>query len=523
MSFSTIRLILWDHLTHSLDVFKDADSDSDLFVFLETKEEATYVKHHKKKLVFLWSAQRHFANEVKEKGFKTCYVTYGDKDNTHDLYSEIKRISSDHEITKLVTTRPGDFRTYEILKKLSDDGIINVTINEDNRFYCTIENFKDWAENRKSLTMEYFYRMLRKDNGILMTDEGEPEGEKWNFDKDNRKSIPEDLSIPDRYCQPNNSQSDDSLSHDEITADVMKLVESEFQDHFGDVDGFSYAVTRKDAKKALSLFLKERLEYFGDYQDAMVQNEPWLFHSHISFYLNAGLLTARECVEAVESAYYDDNAPINAAEGFIRQILGWREYVRGIYWLLMPDYKDKNELKANGNLPDFFWSGDTKLNCLKQCIHETKDNAYAHHIQRLMVLGNFCLIAGIDPKYVNEWYMIVYADAHEWVELPNVSGMILFADGGYLGSKPYAASGSYINKMSDYCKNCDYNISDKVGESACPFNYLYWDFMDRNQEKLSSNRRLSMPYATYKKMSDDKKDTIRSDAKTFLTSIGVQK
>ena len=251
----------------------------------------------------------------------------------------------------------------------------------------------------------------------------------------------------------------------------------------------------------------------------MIQGEPWMYHSHISFYLNCGLLLPMECVKAAENAYLSKKAPLNAVEGFIRQIIGWREYVRGIYWLKMPDYAVQNFFEAKRKLPDFYWSTDTKMNCLHQCVKETKQNAYAHHIQRLMVLGNFALIAGLNPVEVNEWFLIVYADAYEWVELPNVSGMILFADGGYLASKPYAAGGSYINKMSDYCKNCRYKVTEKNGLDACPFNYLYWDFLARNRDKLSSNYRMGMMYKTYDRMSHDKKQAIANDSKQFLDSL----
>jgi len=278
-------------------------------------------------------------------------------------------------------------------------------------------------------------------------------------------------------------------------------------------------VTREQALQVLDKFITERLVNFGDYQDAMVQNEPWLYHSHISFYINCGLLNPLECIEAVQKAYYDIKVPLNATEGFIRQILGWREYVRGIYWLKMPNYAELNFFNADKNLPEFYWNANTKMNCLRQCVMETEKNAYAHHIQRLMVLGNFALLAGIDPKQVNEWFLIVYADAYEWVEMPNVTGMILYADGGYLASKPYAAGGNYINKMSNYCKTCSYKVTQKNGDSACPFNYLFWDFLIRNRSKLEKNPRIGMMYRTFDKMDTDKKTAIRLDSERFLKGL----
>ena len=278
-------------------------------------------------------------------------------------------------------------------------------------------------------------------------------------------------------------------------------------------------MTRRQALVALKQFIQRRLALFGDYQDAMLQGEPWMFHSHISFYLNCGLLLPGECIKQVEQAYHDGVAPLNAVEGFIRQILGWREYVRGIYWLKMPEYAEHNFFNAQRALPDFYWTGKTRMNCLKQCVNETQQNAYAHHIQRLMVLGNFALVAGIAPEEVNDWFHVVYADAYQWVELPNVSGMILFADGGYLASKPYAAGGNYINKMSNYCKQCHYKVSVKNGETACPFNYLYWDFLARNHDKLSNNHRLGMIYRVYQRMDTAKQQQIRDDANQFLDSL----
>lgn len=340
-------------------------------------------------------------------------------------------------------------------------------------------------------------------------DGNKPIGGKWNYDYENRKSPPKEINIPKPYC----------AKIDNITREVLQLVQEKFPEHFGDLEPFYFAVTREQALEALRLFIKERLCNFGDYQDAMLEGEPWMYHSHISFYLNCGLLLPLECVRAAEHSYHKELASLNAVEGFIRQIMGWREYVRGIYWLKMPKYKEENFFNAKHNLPGFYWDANTKMNCLRQCVLETKQNAYAHHIQRLMVLGNFALIAGIDPKQVNEWFWIVYADAYEWVELPNVSGMILFADGGYLASKPYAAGGSYINKMSNYCKNCSYKVKKKNGPDACPFNYLYWDFLARHQKKLRSNSRISMIYNIYDRMNKDQKQAISDDSQNLLTSL----
>jgi deoxyribodipyrimidine photolyase-related protein len=356
--------------------------------------------------------------------------------------------------------------------------------------------------------MEYFYREMRKKYDILMQG-NDPIGGQWNYDAENRKPPKAGLNIPSPYVG----------ECDDITQDALSLAAEHFGDHFGDLEPFYFAVTRDEALQVLDQFIERRLSHFGDYQDAMVQGEPWMYHSHISFYLNCGLLLPLECVRAAERAYSEAKAPLNAVEGFIRQIIGWREYVRGIYWLKMPEYVSENFLQADRQLPDFYWTANTKMNCLRQCVSETKKNAYAHHIQRLMVLGNFALLAGIHPKFVNEWFLIVYADAYEWVELPNVSGMILFADGGYLASKPYAASGSYINKMSNYCKTCSYKVAKKNGPDACPFNYLYWDFLSRNREKLQSNHRIGMMYKNYDRMGAEKQKEIRDDSDNFFIRL----
>lgn len=503
----TLRLILGDQLSHNISSLQKAKSE-DIVFMCEVTEEATYVKHHKKKIAFLFSAMRHFAEELKEKNFNVEYVKLDDNENTGTFFSEVKRQTQKHNIEKIVVTFPGEYRVLEDFKSWEEKLHIPVEILNDDRFLCTPDTFKKWAEGRKQLRMELFYREMRKEHNILM-DGTKPEGGKWNYDSENRKPPEGGLFIPQTYT----AQTDD------ITKEVIKLVSERFYNHFGDLEPFYFAVTRDQALYALDKFIDERLADFGDFQDAMIEGEAWMYHSHLSFYINCGLLNPKECIEKAEKAYQENKAPLNAVEGFIRQILGWREYIRGIYWLKMPGYEKENFFNASRPLPDFFWTAQTDMNCLKQCVQETKENAYAHHIQRLMVLGNFALIAGLNPKEVNDWYLLVYADAYEWVELPNVSGMILFADGGYLASKPYAAGGSYINKMSNYCNNCKYNVKDKNGETACPFNYLYWDFLARNREKLQNNHRIGMMYRTYDRMGDDKKQAIQNDSEKFLNNI----
>lgn len=499
-------LVLGDQLNKSLSSITRIDKQNDVILMCEVRQEAEYVKHHKKKIAFLFSAMRHFAKELKQAGYRVEYTKLDDANNAGSFKCEVARAVKQHQPEKIIMTEPGEYRVLHDIQTWKLDTPIEILA--DDRFICTHDEFSEWAAGRKQLRMEYFYRDMRKKHDILMQD-GKPAGGEWNYDSQNRKPPKQGLDIPASY----------SARPDKITQEVISLIDNEFADHFGDLRPFYFAVTRKQALQALKQFIQERLIHFGDYQDAMIENEPWMYHSHISFYLNCGLLLPLECITAAEQAYYDEQAPLNAVEGFIRQIIGWREYIRGIYWLKMPDYENQNFLEAKRKLPSLYWGADTQMNCLKQCVAETRENAYAHHIQRLMVLGNFALISGVHPDEVNEWYLIVYADAYQWVELPNVTGMVLFADGGELGSKPYAASGAYINKMSNYCKNCHYKVSKKKGEDACPFNYLYWDFLLRNQNKLSDNHRLAMIYKTLERMSDEKKQTIQQDSQRFFSAL----
>ena len=505
---STLRLILGDQLSQSISSLEGCDQSEDIILMCELWSEATYVKHHKKKIAFLFSSMRHYAKEVRQSGYKVEYIKIDDPSNTGSFRDEVERALKRHNIERIVITHPGEYRVLADIKRWEADFGVPVEIRTDHRFLCTPDDFTDWAKDRKQLRMEYFYREMRKKYSVLM-DGDAPVGGQWNYDAENRKPPKEGLSIPKPYTN----------DIDEITRDVIELVAKRFPNHFGDLEPFYFAVTRDQALQVFKLFIEQRLSHFGDYQDAMIEGEPWMYHSHISFYLNCGLLLPIECVKTAEDSYHRGKSPLNAVEGFIRQIIGWREYVRGIYWHKMPEYAEENYFKATRKLPDLYWEANTKMNCLRQCVSETKENAYAHHIQRLMVLGNFALLAGIDPHQVNEWFLIVYADAYEWVELTNVSGMILFADGGYLASKPYAASGSYINKMSDYCKNCSYKVNKKNGPDACPFNYLYWDFLARNREKLKSNHRLGMIYKNYDRMDIEKQKAIHDDSHKFFRNI----
>jgi len=501
-------LILGDQLSLNMSSLQAIDKQNDMVLMAEVKHEATYVKHHKKKIAFIFSAMRHFAGLLEDEGYRVKYTKYNAKNNPESLFLHVKHACQENDIQEVVVAHAGEYRLHQDMSTWQDKLDIDVNITPDNRFLASQAFFDDWADGRKQLRMEYFYREMRRKHNYLM-DGKDPCGGKWNYDSQNREKAPKDLKVPSLT----------TFENDAITKEVIALVDAEFNQHFGELDNFHYAVTRDQAKQVLSDFIEYRLENFGQYQDAMVQGEPWMYHSHVSFYINTGLLSAQECMDAAEQAYVSGQAPLNSVEGFIRQILGWREYIKGFYWFLMPDYKQKNYFEAQRQLPALYWGKNTKMNCLKQCVEETRQNAYAHHIQRLMVLGNFALLAGLDPEQVNEWYLIVYADAYEWVELPNVSGMILFTDGGLLASKPYAASGAYINKMSNYCQHCEYSVKEKLGPQACPFNYLYWDFLIRHQTVLQKNPRMAMIYRTLAKMDEQKVKHIQEDAALFFEKL----
>ena len=504
----TCRVIFWDQLTPTLPSLIDIDRDTDTVLMVECPEQATAVKHHVKKLVLLFSAMRHFAAELKAKHIRVNYIKLDQAKHPGNIEKAVARHCRQHRCEAVAVTQPSEYRLSRNVAGWQRKLKIPVTVHDDTRFLCTPEEFALWAKSRKEMRMEHFYRTMRQRHQILMNGD-KPAGGKWNFDKSNRQRHPSTHKVPSTF----------RATTDSITQQVIKLVKKHFPDHFGNIEPFHFAVNRQQAKRALSSFIRTRLKEFGQYQDAMQSGEPWMYHAHIGFYLNCGLLSPLECIEAAEEAYRKKQAPINSVEGFIRQILGWREFIRGIYWLGMPEYEKKNALHAKQALPKFYWTAETPMNCMRHCIEQTRDLAYAHHIQRLMVLGNFALLAGLDPKQVNEWYWIVYADAYQWVELPNVSGMILYADGGMVASKPYAASGAYINKMSDYCQDCQFNVKKKVGEDACPFNYLYWHFMKKHQAAFKKNPRMSLIGGLLKRIKAEDMRLMQQQARRFLKEI----
>jgi len=504
-----LLLITGDQLSPQLASLKAADRQTDTLLMVEVAEEARSVLHHPKKLVFIFSAMRHFAEQLQENGWNIDYIKLDDPDNSQNFAGEIRRALTRHNANRLLLTAASEWRVLEMMRQWRDELDIPVEILEDDRFLCSTARFEAWASERKQLRMEYFYREMRHDWQILL--EGDkPAGGKWNFDSENRKPPRDGLTVPPI---PN-------ITPDAITADVIELVATRFADHPGEIGGVSYATTHAEAEQHLAHFITHRLADFGSWQDAMLVDQPFMFHALIGLYLNIGLLSPLDCIKQAEQAWQDGRVAINAAEGFIRQILGWREYVRGLYWLSMPDYARLNHLQAERPLPGFFWNGQTEMRCLSITVTQTLENAYAHHIQRLMVTGNFALLAGLSPRAVNDWYLAVYADAFEWVELPNVTGMALYADGGIMASKPYAASGAYINRMSDYCRGCAYNPAEKLSENACPFNYLYWDFIARHEDKWQANARMGMMVRSWHKMEAGTQQALRGKAADFLAKLG---
>ena len=504
--------VLGDQLTRNLASIRGRTKDDTVILMMEVWDEATYVKHHKQKIALIFSAMRHFAAEMRGAGWKVDYIELDDADNSGSFTGEVARAIERHEPRAINVVEAGEWRVRQAIEEWPDKFDCDVEILSDDRFLCSIAEFNDWAEDRDHLTMEHFYRQMRRKTGLLMTGkEGseKPVGGEWNYDKQNRKPPKENMNPPVRPL----------FEPDEITKEVIALVEDRFGDHFGSLDSFGWPVTRDQAEKAADAFFEQRLKKFGPYQDAMVAGQDDLYHSMLSTSINLGLLDPVDLCRRAEKAYHDDEAPLNSVEGFIRQLIGWREYIRGFYWLHMPHLEKANALNAQRALPEFYWTGETEMRCLADCIRSTRDNAHAHHIQRPMVLGNFALLAGIEPHAVQDWYLVVYADAYQWVELPNVSAMILYADGGKLATKPYAASGNYINKMSDYCGDCTYSPHKKTGEGACPFNALYWHFMNRHRDRLESNHRIGRIYANWDRMGEEKQQEYLKSADAFLDTL----
>ncbi len=506
---TVLRVLFNDQLTDTLSALADLEPGRDVVLMVEAADAFTNVPHHKQKIVLILSAMRHFAAELVERGIAVDYVALEAAENSGEMTKELVRAVARRRPDRIVLTEPSEWRLSREVAQWTALTGLTVEVRADTRFFASHDRFAAWANGRTSWRMEHFYREMRREHHILM-EAGRPAGGEWNFDPENRKRLPRGLKPPNRL----------RFAHDAVTQAVMAVVDQRFPEHFGQIALFDWPVTRSDALRAFQDFVDHGLPWFGDYQDAMKLGAPFLFHSLISPALNLGLLTPREVCDGAEAAWRLGAAPLNAVEGFIRQILGWREYVRGVYWTHMPGYAEANALQATRALPQFYWTGETEMACLKHAISDTARHAYSHHIQRLMVTGNFALLAGVAPKEIEQWYLAVYADAFEWVEMPNTLGMAVFADGGQMASKPYAASGAYIDRMSNACGACAYDVKQKSGGEACPFNYLYWAFLIRHQARLASNPRLAMPYRTLGNWSEERRAAVTAEAEAFLARCG---
>jgi deoxyribodipyrimidine photolyase-related protein len=503
-------LVLGDQLDGQSTALTGFDPDQDAIWMAEVDEESTHVPSAKQRTTLFLSAMRHFAQSLRDKKWPVTYSRIDDPGNTGSLAGELGRAIHDHAPRQLVMTAPGDWRVLRQLRDTAESHALPLDIRDDNHFLSTVREFKAHAQGRKSLRLEYFYRELRRKHDILM-EGNQPIGGQWNFDADNRGSFgktgPGKLPPPSRF-EP-----------DDITREVMALVNTRFAHHPGSLSQFGWPVTRTQALQVLADFIQYRLPQFGQYQDAMWEGEVWLYHSHLSSSLNLKLLHPTEVIAAAQDAFHSGHAPLAAVEGFVRQILGWREYVRGIYWTEMPGYLERNAMQAQADLPSFFWTGDTDMACLRDAIGQTLMHGYAHHIQRLMVTGLYALLFGVHPKQVHAWYLSVYVDAVEWVELPNTLGMSQYGDGGLMASKPYVASGKYIDRMSNHCKGCRFNPAESIGEAACPFTTLYWDYLDRHADTLAKNPRMLMQLKNLNRLSESQRAAITEQAQAHRASV----
>jgi len=500
--------ILGDQLHEEHPALARADRRTDRVLFVESRKRSEQVRYHQLKLVLVFSAMRHRAEALRKEGWTVDYL-----EGTSSFAEALQDYVRQHRPHSFLVQEPGQYNFRQAMPALSRQLGVPFEILPTNQFLVAESEFREWAGAGKKLLMENHYRRVRKKLGILVEADGGPTGGAWNYDSENRethaafaKSRPAIPAAP-------------ATTPDGTTREVMDLVKMEFAHHPGDAERFWLAVTRKEARKWLDHFVAQRLSHFGPWEDLMTQEEPVLFHSVLSPLLNIGLLTPAECVDAAVAAYQSGSAPLASVEGFVRQIIGWREFINGIYWHRMPGYTDLNGLGAERGLPAWFYTGDTEMNCLRQVIRQVVDTGYNHHIQRLMVLGNFFLLAGIAPSAVLRWFTEMYVDAHDWVMAANVIGMILHADGGYMATKPYAAGAGYIHRMSNYCEGCRYKPDQRTGPDACPFNYLYWNFYATHEERFAKNPRVGMMIKTWQKKSEAEQKALRKQSETFLDSL----
>ncbi|NBC32683.1 MAG: cryptochrome/photolyase family protein [Alphaproteobacteria bacterium] len=506
-------IVTGDQLSPDSAAFDGFDAGRDAVLMMEVAEEAAYVPQHKARLVLFFSAMRHFRQALADTGITLHYTALDDPENRGCFAGEIDRRVRTLRPEKLVMAKPGDYRVETAIADAAQAAGLELAIVADRHFLADLDAFARKARTRKSLLLETFYRDMRRRHDVLM-DGDAPVGGQWNFDPDNRETFgkggPGDIPPPRAFAP------------DAVTCAVMEMVGRRFPDSPGRLDHFAYPVTAAQAREALDDFIANRLADFGRFQDAMHTGQPFLYHSRLSCVLNLHLLDPRDAIGAAVAAWEEGAAPLNSVEGFVRQILGWREYIRGIYWALMPDYADRNALGADLPMPAFMWSAETDMTCVRQSVGQLIDHAYAHHIQRLMVLGLFALLLGVRPYDVHRWHLSMYADAIDWVSLPNVLGMSQYADGGVVGTKPYAASGNYISRMSNYCDSCRYNPKKATGEDACPFTTLYWDFLARHRETLGGNRRMQLQLRNLDRKDAGEMSAIRARADTLKAACTAE-
>ena len=508
MADKRLILVLGDQLSEANPALADATPSTDIILLAEVAAEAEYVRHNRHKIVLLFSAMRHFAQSLRDAGFEVLYREFSE--GVPSLVAAVEAAIAAHPVTSLRLCEPGEYRLRAEMETWEQTLGVSTELLPDDRFLCSSAEFAQWASGRKQLRMENFYRVMRKRYDLLMAGD-QPAGDRWNYDAENRSGWRGQRSVPARP----------DVTPDATTEAVIALVSACFPDNPGDLDQFRLAVTTEGAQAQFDWFCEHALEDFGTYQDALAEESEWMFHSLISMYLNCGLLEPLAVCRRVEAEWQAGRCSLATAEGFIRQILGWREYVRGIYWLYMPEYKARNTFDARSPLPGFFWDADTDMQCLQRALAQSLDLGYGHHIQRLMVIGNFALIAGLDVEAVCDWYLAVYVDAYEWVELPNTLGMALYADHGAMASKPYAASGKYIQKQGDHCKGCRYKPSKVTGSDACPYNSLYWHFIDRHKDYLGGNARMGLILANWRKRDPEDRAAILAQAEGFLSGLNA--
>ncbi len=478
---------------------------------MEVADEATHVPSHRQRTVLFLSAMRHFAANLSDEGWRVRYVPLDDPENTQTFTGEVERAVGALRPKRLLIVRPGEHRVLASVDDWQKKTRLAIEVLEDRHFLTELDAFEEWRSERERPVLGQFYRAQRRRLNVLLTDKRAPVGGAWNFDSSNRKRFSKapELPAPRRF------------DPDEVTHQVARLVERRFPSAPGRSESFGWPVTRAQSLEALSDFISDRLACFGPYQDAMWTDEPFLYHSLLSPALNLKLLDPREVVNAMIEAFEEDRAPIQSVEGFVRQVIGWREFIRGIYWSEGDGYADRNGLDQHGRLPDFYWNGETDMECMRQSLNQVLEHGYGHHIQRLMITGNFALISGVHPRAVSDWYLGMYVDAVDWVTLPNALGMVMHADGGVVGTKPYAASGQYVKRMSNYCAGCRYDPSKRSGPDACPMTVFYWDFIDRTKQTFRGNPRMRLPLTHLERMSRDERKAVRRSADSLRGDFDI--